>query len=70
MTEDLKSSFVAELGRVLRNYTRTDVMSLLYSAEGSEEYVEILFINHYTKKICVTGDSCLAIMHDVYRALI
>lgn len=53
MTEDLKSSFVADLGRVLRNYTRTDVMSLLYSTEGLEEYVEILFYKPlHQKNLC------------------
>lgn len=70
MAEELKNSFCAELGRVLRDYTRTDVMGLIYNKEGEEEIVEILYKNFHTKKINVTGDSCIAIMYDVYRALL
>ena len=70
MSEELKNSFCAELGRVLRDYTRTDVMGLIYSKDGEEEIVEILYKNFYTKKINVTRDSCIAIMYDVYRALL
>lgn len=70
MTEELKNSFCAELGRVLRDYTRTEIMGLIYNTDGEEENVEILYKNFYTKKINVTGDSCIAIMHDVYRALL
>ncbi|MBR1752853.1 MAG: hypothetical protein IJ740_18610 [Ruminococcus sp.] len=70
MPED-KKAFVDRLGRLMKQYSRAcqSVQSMEYACEYPEEYV---IINFFTGriKINITGDSCLAIMHDVYKALI
>ena len=64
-----KRRFVEELGTVLLMYSREKVNELKYVRDGSDEFVEIICTN-YRKRIDITGDSCIAIMNDVYRALL
>ena len=68
MKED-KSTFVKALGAALA-YSRTGVLDLDYHKDSDGfEGVTIVFADGDERTINVTADSCLAIMHDVYRAL-
>lgn len=68
MKED-KATFVKALGAALA-YSRTGVIDLDYNKDPDGfESVTIIFEND-EKTVNVTYDSCLAIMHDVYKALI
>ena len=68
MKED-KATFVKALGAALA-YSRTGVIDLDYNKDPDGfESVTIIFEND-EKTVNVTCDSCLAIMHDVYKTLI
>ena len=70
MAED-KKQFVEMLGELLRDHTRERVESLVYVelTNSNREIVTIVFANGSMKHVDVTADSCLAIMHDIYKAL-
>lgn len=73
MKED-KAMFVKALGAALA-YSRTGVIDLDYDKDPDGfEAVTIFFEDGGARAVNVTvnvtGDSCLAIMHDVYKALI
>lgn len=65
-----KDSFVRwELLALLQKIDR-DILSIEYQIIGSEEFVQISWLNHstgekYHKRICVTGDSLKALTTDV-----
>jgi len=65
-----KKKFIEELGALLMMYSRKGVEKLEYIRKGQCEFVEIVYTNGYKKYINITGDSCIAIMHDVYHALV
>lgn len=65
-----KAAFVQELGELLAKYTRENISHMEYEEKENVEAVIVHFRNGYSKAVDVTGDSCLAIMHDVYKALI
>ena len=68
-----KVVFCHELGRLIGRYTRNiEVEDIRYETDEDtgNEIAVIHFVNGYSKRVCITGDSCLAIMHDVYKALI
>ena len=69
--EENKKSFVEKLGGLIRKHSRAGqkIDRFEYTVEGGEEYVIIHYWCGY-KRINVTADSCLAIMHDVYKALL
>jgi hypothetical protein len=68
---DHKADFVAALGKNLRENSREEIFGLVYDGEMEGlETVVILFTNGDTKTVNVTGDSCVAIMQDVAKALI
>jgi hypothetical protein len=68
---DHKADFVAALGKNLRENSREEIFGLVYDGEMEGfETVVILFTNGNTKAVNVTGDSCVAIMLDVTKALI
>ena len=65
-----KDQFVQRFGDLLQVYVgRTNVQSMEYIREGCDEFVLITFENGEQKKKCITGDSCLAILNDVYKIL-
>lgn len=65
-----KTLFVKALGAALA-YTRTGVADLDYVEDKDGfEGVTIIFGDGTERTINVSCDSCLAIMHDVYRALL
>lgn len=46
-----------------------NVQRLRYRIDGVEEFVDVIFSNNYVKRVCVTGDSCRAIIQDVLKAV-
>lgn len=65
-----KADFVQQLGTLMDVYAgRTNVKSMEYIQDGCAEFVLITFENGEQKKKCITGDSCLAILNDVYKIL-
>lgn len=65
-----KAMFVKALGAALA-YSRESIADLDYIVDSDGfEGVTIIFANGDERTIDVTGDSCIAIMHDVYRALL
>lgn len=67
--KDNKAEFVETLGAILKMHSREAVEKMTYINTGARELVEILFTNGYAKYADVTGDSCIAIMSDVYKAM-
>ena len=68
--EEDKAGFIQAMGKSLCDYAyRTNVAEIDYVQDGSEEVAVVTFHNGSQKIICITGDSCLAIMNDVYRKL-
>lgn len=63
-----KKKFVEKLGVILMMYSREKVIELKYIKDNSDEFLEIICTN-YNKYINITGDSCIAIMKDVYHAM-
>ena len=65
-----KAKFVQMIGEALHECaTRTEVLKDEYVQKGYEEFVVITFTDESQKVVCVTADSCLAIMNDIYKAL-
>ena len=65
-----KAKFIQAIGEALHEYaTRTEVVKAEYVRDGYEEYAVITFTGDSQKHVCITADSCLAIMNDIYKAL-
>lgn len=71
MTEN-KAAFVEALGEALAAHSElSDVQRLVYHKDGDGfESVTIYWFGGGERTINVTCDSCAAIMHDVYKALV
>ena len=71
--EENKKMFVEKLGSLIIRQTRTgkNIKNMYYERgiPHDIEYVIIEYISGNIKKINVTGDSCMAIMHDIYNVL-
>ena len=66
-----KATFVEELGEILAQHSRTGVQWLSYSRDADGfEAVTIHYATGGERTVNVTCDSCAAIMHDIYKALI
>ncbi len=66
---DNKEKFVEQLGLILMMYSRESVRELKYIKKDSMELVEISYTGGNKRYINITGDSCIAIIKDIYRAL-
>lgn len=64
-----KKKFVDELGTILLMYSREKIVKLEYIKTESDELVCITYTNGYKKYVNICGDSCIAIMSDVYKAM-
>ncbi|MDE5768657.1 MAG: hypothetical protein K2H29_00235 [Oscillospiraceae bacterium] len=65
-----KAGFVRAIGEALHEYApRTEVVKAEYVRDGYEEFAIITFTDDSQMNICITADSCLAIMGDIYKAL-
>lgn len=70
MKNDDKDNFTTALGNALRMFTREPIVSMRYNKDAdSTERVRIEYESGNVVWVDVTCDSCLAIMLDVYRAL-
>lgn len=66
-----KREFIKALGDILREYSRENINYISYvRVNNCGEYVVITFKNGYRKQIDITGDSCAAVLHDIYRVLV
>ena len=65
-----KRAFVSALETALILYSREKIAKMEYFVtEHGMEVVKIHFAGGNTVMQDVTGDSCIAIMHDLWRAL-
>ena len=69
---EYKIEFVHALGDILRKYSQEAVDKIEYEYKVSVdlEYAVITYKNGYVKKVCITGDSCIVIMNDIYLAML
>lgn len=67
-----KAGLIRVLGETLRCYAgRTNVAKAEYvQAEHNEEFAVITFVNGSQKRVRITGDSCPAIVQDIYRKIV
>lgn len=66
-----KQAFVEALGTILAAFSREEIVSMDYDKDSDGfEAVTIDYGKGRSRTVNVTGDSCIAIMHDVYRALV
>lgn len=64
-----KRAFVAQLGNLLAKHKVKGIIGCQYKIIGSDE-VAVVHFEDGAIKVNISGDSCLAIMHDIYRALV
>lgn len=64
-----KKEFVEKLGTILVMYSREKIKKIEYINTNGEELVCITYVNGRKQYINVWGDSCVAIMNDICRAL-
>lgn len=70
MMNENKRQFLSSIETALMLYSRIPITEIKYVVtENGYEYAEIHFVNAHVTRVNITGDSCLAIMHDLYRAL-
>jgi hypothetical protein len=73
MMDENKRAFVSALETALILYSREKIAKMEYDPHNEAwsglETVEIRFAGGHRKVIDVTGDSCIAIMHDIWEAL-
>jgi hypothetical protein len=71
MKNEDKQAFIAALEHALQMYTREQVAALRYYVDNvGRELVQIEYESGAKEYADITGDSCLAIMHDLYKALL
>ena len=64
-----KAEFVKAVGEALRDYSRENVIGAEYHIENGGEFVKVTYESGDYMDICVSGDSCIAILNDIYYAL-
>ena len=71
MVIENKKDFVNDFGELLSKYAyRLNIKSMRYfTGENGSEFIEISFNDGFQKNLSVTGDSILAIVHDIYLKL-
>ena len=71
MNSENKRAFVSALETALILYSSTGIAKMDYAVtESGMEFVKIYFSRERSKVIDVTGDSCIAIMQDIWEALL
>lgn len=63
-----KSMFIEKLGLIIMMYSRERIKSMKYIKEDYHEWAIIEYVSN-TIRVDITGDSCIAIMHDIYKAM-
>jgi len=46
-----------------------DVIAVIYTSDGRDEWVTVHWRDKYQQKICVTADSGIALIQDVLRRI-
>ena len=70
MTDENKKAFVQELSLALVMYSRIPIAGIEYKVtDAGIELAEIHYANGSVKYADITGDSCIAIMKDIAKAL-
>ena len=69
--EESKKLFVEKLGSLIKRQTRAGqtIREIRYESSQIAERVVIVFNDGFNKAINITGDSCLAIMQTIAKAL-
>lgn len=70
MKNENKKMFISTVENALLLYSRENIAQLEYRVCNGDEYVTIKYTTGFERTINITADSCLAIMHDLYRAMI
>ena len=65
-----KKAFIARLEAALATHSREGIEGITYFLNGVNEYLCINYTNGKRRELCVTGDSCVALMYDIGRALL
>ena len=73
MDSENKKGFVRALEEALILYSREKIAKINYDPHNKAwdglETLDIYFVGEHRKVIDVTGDSCIAIMRDLWEAL-
>lgn len=64
-----KAEFIKAVGEALRDYSRENILGAEYRTHNGGEFARVTYESGNYIDICVSGDSCLAIMADLYHAL-
>lgn len=69
--EENKKLFVETLGSLIKQHTRAgrNIKEFRYEVSLAAERVVIVFNTGFIRTVDITADSCLAIMHDICKAL-
>ena len=70
--EEKKKLFVEKLGSLIKRQTRAgqNIKEIRYEMHLAVERVVIVFNTGFIRTVDITADSCIAIMQDIYKALI
>ncbi len=70
--EENKKLFVDTLGSLIKRQTKAgrNIKEFRYEVSLAAERVVIVFNTGFIRTVDITADSCLAIMSDIYKALI
>ena len=70
MMNENKRQFLSSIESALILYSRIPITEIKYVVtENGYEFAEIHFVNAHVTRVNITGDSCIAILHDLWRAL-
>ena len=70
MMNENKRAFLSSIESALILYSRIPITEIRYVVtENGYEFAEIHFVDAHVTRVNITGDSCIAILHDLYRAL-
>ena len=70
MMNENKRQFLSSIESALILYSRIPITEIKYvMTENGFEYAEIHFVDAHVTRVNITGDSCIAILHDLWRAL-
>ena len=70
MKNENKRLFISTLESALIMYSRENLTRLEYWVCNGDEYITVKYTTGFERTINITGDSCLAIMQDVYSVMI
>lgn len=72
MNGENKEQFISTLETALIMYSRERITGMKYRKDkpSGMEFVDISFVGGAVKHVNVSCDSCIAMMKDIYKALI